>query len=134
MNDKKQWITQILLVGSNAALFALFWYRFYNYQVFTYYSRPGCILVNIIFWAAFLNLAFFHGAFKIKQFNRGRLIFANILTLGTADIMIYIGGCMFKGGYMDVKPGFVMAFLQGICALAIVLWATHPKIEQNEEE
>lgn len=133
-NDAYIYSTQAFLVIFNMAVFAIFWYLYYNYQVFTFYSRPGYVVVVIVYVVAYFNLALFHNAFKFGKYPTPRLIFNNILAIGTTDIMLYIGGCLFKNGYMDVKPGLAMAAIQVIVSSVAVVLCERSIAKSDEEE
>ena len=104
----------------NTFVFAVGWYLFYNYKIFEYYSRPGYLVVICLFVIAYINLVAFYHAFDFSHKSKARLIFANTISIGTVDILIYLGGCLFNAGYIDVKPGIIMAAIQIVVTWVIV--------------
>jgi hypothetical protein len=107
----------------NTAVFAIGWYLFFNYKIFEYYSRPGYLVVVCLFVIAYINLVAFYHAFDFRNKSKSKLIFTNSISILTVDLLIYLGGCLFNAGYIDVKPGIIIAAIQVIVTWIVVLTA-----------
>lgn len=122
--DKDHMLGYKIFLGIwNTVVFAVGWYLFFNYKIFEYYSRPGYMVVVCLFVIAYINLVAFYHAFDFKNKRKSKLIFTNTISILTVDLLIYLGGCLFNAGYIDVKPGILIAVIQTVVTWIVVLMA-----------
>lgn len=107
-----------------AGAFAGVWLLFYNNIVFRSHREQGAMCTFIIWMILYLKFGQIYRAFKIASNAIGEIVFSQFLSIGFADLIIYIAGCLVARKYINVLPGIVTVTIQ----IAIsAIWATLAK-------
>lgn len=106
----------------NIGLFALVWIGFYNKFAFDRYRVLGAIVSILIYGIIYLAMCNVYKAFRIASTNIGEIVFAQIISYGTADLILYVECCLINNNYIGIYRGLGISFLQGIGTTIIVVF------------
>lgn len=98
----------------NIGLFITIWFAYYNEYTFDRYWFYGglvsCLVYSIIY-LAFCNV---YKAFRIASTNIGEIVFAQVISYGFADLILYVECCLINNHYVNIFPGLGTALIQGM--------------------
>lgn len=113
-----------VMTGLVLAAFSAVWLLYYNSYAFRTHRPEGAVVCILVYTLLYLKLANVYRAFKIASFPIGETAFAQCLSIGMADMVLYIAACLIARRYVNVLPGLAVAATQMTCA---ILWATLAK-------
>lgn len=105
----------------NIGLFSLVWIGFYNDYTFDKYWLAGEIVSCIIYAIIYLAMCNVYKAFRIASTNVGEIVFAQIISYGIADLILYVECCLINNHAVNILPGLGIVILQGTGTAGIVL-------------
>lgn len=113
-------IETMLMTG----LFVAVWLLYYNNIVFRTHRKLGAIGAIAVWVILYLIFCKTYRAFKIASSAIVETAFTQFLSVGFADLILYVAACLVARKYINVLPGVVAAFAQ-VCIS--FLWATKAK-------
>lgn len=113
-------IMMALMTGTFAAV----WLLFYNPIVFRTHQELGAIAFIFVWLAVYLKFAKTYCAFKIASSSIFDTAFSQFLSIGFADLILYIAGCLAARRYINILPGAVTVLVQAMIGF---LWACAAK-------
>lgn len=113
---------KLVISAWNIGLFALVWIGFYNQFTFDRYRVSGAIVSILIYAIIYLAMCNVYKAFRIASTNIGEIVFAQIISYGTANLILYVECCLINNNYIGIYRGLGISFLQGIGTTLIVLY------------
>lgn len=105
----------------NIGLFIAVWVAFYNAYAFDFYHLYGGLASSVIYLIIYLALCNLYKAFRIASTNLGEVIFAQVISFGIADLILYAECCLINNHIVNLIPGIITVFLQGIGTIIIVI-------------
>ncbi len=106
----------------NIGLFVAVWAGFYNKYTFDKYWLAGGIVSCIIYAIIYLAMCNVYKAFRIASTNVGEIVFAQVISYGIADLILYVECCLINNHAVKILPGLGTVLCQGIGTAAIVLY------------
>lgn len=106
------------------AAFAAVWLTYYNNIVFRTHLELGALFSILIWLVLYLKFGQIYRAFKIASNAIGETVFSQILSIGFADLILYVAGCLIARCYVNVLPGAGIVVLQSVL---VFFWATCSK-------
>lgn len=113
--------TAKLIISSwNIGLFVVVWVSFYNAYAFDFYHLYGGIASSILYMIIYLALCNLYKAFRIASTNLGEVIFAQVISFGIADLILYAECCLINNHIVNLIPGVIAVICQGVGTTIIV--------------
>lgn len=106
----------------NIGLFVIVWAGFYNKYTFDKYWLAGGIVSCIIYAIIYQAMCNVYKAFRIASTNVGEIVFAQVISYGIADLILYVECCLINNHAVKILPGLGTVLAQGIGTAAIVLY------------
>lgn len=106
------------------AAFTAVWMLYYNATVFRTHQELGAFFSILIWLIFYLKFGQVYRSFKIASNAIGETAFSQFLSIGFADLILYIAGCLTARRYITILPGAVAVVVQVILGF---LWATYSK-------
>lgn len=119
-NRKISRTAAVIMAGMTLALFSAVWLFYYNNYAFRTHRPEGAIVSIFVYMLIYIKFANVYRAFKIASFPIGETAFAQCLSFGIADGLLYIAACLISRRYVSILPGLATAGLQIVCA---TVWA-----------
>lgn len=113
--------TKTILLFSNLGLFALAWLMFYNHLTFSTHKIEGSIAIIIAYYLLYSWLCNVYKAFRIASSSLGESIFAQLMSFGVADVVMYLVCCISRHNFADLFPIFVTACMQVIVSIVVCI-------------
>lgn len=113
-----------IMIALMTGTFAAVWLLFYNQIVFRTHQELGTIAFIFVWFALYIKFAQTYCAFKIASSSIFDTAFSQFLSVGFADLILYIAGCLAARRYINILPGVVAVLAQ---ALIGFLWASAAK-------
>lgn len=123
-NRKITDIAAVVIALFTFACFCAVWLLYYNGFAFRTHRFAGAIASLIIYYILYRKFADIYSAFKIASFHIVETAFAQGLSFGLADLLLYVGACLAGRAYIPIWPVFTAFLVQ---LLAANLWAAHTK-------
>lgn len=109
-----------IIIALMTATFAAVWLLFYNQVVFRTHQELGAIAFLLVWFALYIKFAKTYCAFKIVSSSIFDTAFSQFLSVGFADLTLYIAGCLAARRYINILPGAATVLAQAIIGF---LWA-----------
>lgn len=106
------------------ATFAAVWLLYYNNIVFRTHRELGAIYSIFIWFVLYLCFCNTYRAFKIASSSIGETAFTQFLSIGFADLILYIASCLIARRYVNILPGAAAVAVQVVISF---VWATKAK-------
>lgn len=106
------------------ALFAVAWLGFYNNVAFRTHRGLGGFCSILIWLILYFKFAKTYRAHKIASCAIGEIAFSQVLSIGFADLILYVAGCLAARRYINLLPGAVVVVVQVVTG---IIWATKAK-------
>lgn len=106
------------------AAFAAVWLLYYNNIAFRTHRELGAIASIAVWLIFYLRFCRTYRAFKIASSSIGETAFTQFLSIGFADLILYVAACLIARKYVNVLPGAATVLVQ--VGLGFV-WATKAK-------
>ncbi len=106
----------------NIGLFVAVWAGFYNAYTFDKFWLAGGIVSCIVYAIIYHAMCNVYKAFRIASTNIGEIVFAQVVSYGIADLILYVECCLIFNHAVNILPGAATAFFQGIGTVVIVLY------------
>lgn len=106
------------------ASFVAVWMLYYNNIVFRSHRELGAICSIAIWIILYIRFCKTYRAFKIASSAIGETTFTQFLSIGFADVILYVAGCLVARQYINILPGAAIVAVQ-VCISFI--WATKSK-------
>ena len=113
-------IITLLMVSAFAAV----WLIFYNGAAFRTHLFLGGTASILAWLVLYLKFGQTYRAFKIASCAIGEAAFSQFLSIGFADLILYIAACLIARRYVNILPGAITVVVQ---VLVGFLWATKAK-------
>lgn len=107
----------------NIGLFVAVWAGFYNRYTFDKFWLAGGIVSCIIYAIIYQAMCNVYKAFRIASTNVGEIVFAQVISYGIADLILYVECCLINNHAVNILPGLAAVVGQGFGTAAIVLYA-----------
>jgi exopolysaccharide biosynthesis polyprenyl glycosylphosphotransferase len=114
---------RLIISAWNIGLFASVWIGYYNDFTFDNYRVSGAIVSCVIYTIIYLSICNWYKAFRIASTNTGEIVFAQIVSYGIADLILYVECCLINNNYVDIFRGVFIVVLQGL-GTALVAFVT----------
>ena len=127
MTEENRNITRaasIIIIVSMTASFAAVWVIYYNNIVFRTHRELGAFFTILIWLILYLKFGQVYRAFKIASNAIGETAFSQFLSIGFADLILYVASCLVARAYVNVLPGAGIVVLQSVMGF---FWATRSK-------
>ena len=118
MTEENRNITRaasIIIIVSMTASFAAVWLIYYNNIVFRTHRELGAFFTILIWLILYLKFGQVYRAFKIASNAIGETAFSQFLSIGFADLILYVASCLVARAYVNVLPGAGIVVLQSVC-------------------
>lgn len=122
MNSKK--ITNIAkfsIVLWNAGVFFLIYFHCYNDLVFDTYKKLGAFTTLLIYMFMYGFICQAYNAFRLASSSIGEALFAQIVSFGIADLIIFVECCLIYNKPVPIMPEIYMLMLQSIVTAVLIL-------------
>ena len=106
------------------AAFAAVWLIYYNKFAFRTHQFLGGTAAILVWLILYLKFAETYRAFKIASCAIGEAAFSQFLSIGFADLILYVAGCLTARCYVNILPGAIAVVVQVIIGF---FWATRSK-------
>lgn len=106
------------------AAFEAIWLLYYNNIVFRTHRELGAFFAIMIWLILYIKFGQVYRAFKIASNAIGETAFSQFLSIGFADLILYVAGCLVARRYVNVLPGATIVILQSVVGF---VWATYAK-------
>lgn len=122
MNSKKitAW-AQVSIITWNAGMFFLIYYNYYNDLVFDTYKALGAFFTFLIYLFMYGFICQAYSAFRLVSSSIGEALFAQIISFGIADVIIFIECCLIYNKAVAILPEIYMLMLQAVGTAALIL-------------
>ncbi len=107
----------------NIGLFAAVWFGFYNNYTFDTHIMNGGVITVIIFGVIYIALCNVYKAHRIASSEIGETVFSQVLSLGIADLILYVECCLVYNRYVNILPGAITVVMQIVGTALIVMFA-----------
>ena len=114
----------VIITALMTAAFAAVWLIYYNTIVFRTHLFLGAFFSILIWLILYIKFGQVYRAFKIASNAIGETAFSQFLSIGFADLILYIAGCLVARKYVNVLPGAGIVVLQSVLGF---FWATRSK-------
>lgn len=104
--------------------FAAVWLLYYNSIVFRTHRELGAFFTILIWLILYLKFGQVYRAFKIASNAIAETAFSQFLSIGFADLILYVVGCLATRFYVNILPGVAIVILQSVIGF---FWATRSK-------
>lgn len=113
-------IETILMTG----LFAAVWLLYYNNAAFRTHRELGAVCSIFVWLVLYLSFCKTYRAFKIASSAIGETAFTQFLSIGFADLVLYVASCLIARRYVNLLPGMATVALQAGISF---IWAAKAK-------
>lgn len=113
-----------IITALMTALFAAVWLLFYNSIVFCTHQVLGAVCSILVWTVLYLMFSKTYRAFKIASCAIGETAFSQFLSIGFADLIMWVAGCLAARYYVNILPGAATVVVQVIVGF---VWATKAK-------
>ena len=110
-----------VILAAHTALFAYVWYGYYVGQLKIPFFRRGDWAVIGMYGLILFLLTNLYGGFKIGYLRLMDVLYSQILSLISANIVAYVQVVLISRKYLSAAPLVKMTFAQIICILLWVL-------------
>lgn len=117
-------IASLIVTVFMAGVFIAVWMLYYNNIVFRSHRELGAFFTILIWLILYLRFCKTYRAFKIASSAIGETAFTQFLSIGFADIVMYVAGCLVARKYINLLPGIMAVIIQVIIGF---IWATKAK-------
>ena len=114
----------VIITTLMTAAFAAVWLFYYNNIVFRTHRELGAFFSIFIWLILYIQFGQLYRAFKIASNAIGETAFSQFLSIGFADLILYVAGCLVARRYINVLPGAGIVVFQSIIGF---FWATRSK-------
>ena len=114
----------VIITALMTAAFATVWLLYYNSIVFRTHLELGAFFTSLIWLILYLKFGQVYRAFKIASNAIGETAFSQFLSIGFADLILYMAGCLAARQYVNILPGAAIVILQSVIGF---FWATRSK-------
>ena len=114
----------VIITALMTAAFATVWLIYYNNIVFRTHLLLGAFFTILIWLILYIKFGQVYRAFKIASNAIGETAFSQFLSIGFADLILYVAGCLVARRYVNVLPGAGIVVLQSVMGF---FWATRSK-------
>lgn len=117
-------VASAIIKALMTAAFVAVWLLYYNSIAFRTHQALGAaaaILVWLIFYLKFCQT---YRSFKIASYSIGETAFTQFLSIGFADLILYVAACLIARRYVNVLPGVATVIVQVVFGF---VWATKAK-------
>lgn len=116
-------LAKIFITTWNTMLFAMVWVMYYNSFAFQTFWVWGALITILIWYIIYTSFCRLYKAFRIASCAIGETVFSQVLSLGIADILMYVECCLIYNNYVNIFPGLAVALLQIVGTSTCVLVA-----------
>lgn len=106
----------------NTGLFALVWIFYYNNFAFHTIKVPGALISLLIFYIIYNSLCGVYKAFRIASTSIGEIVFSQFISVGIADLILYVECCLIYHFYVNIAPGAITVALQVVATALLVTY------------
>lgn len=117
-------VASVIIAALMTVSFAAVWLIYYNNIVFRTHRELGALCSILIWLILYIKFGQVYRAFKIASNAIGETAFSQFLSIGFADLILYVAGCLVTRRYVNVLPGAAIVILQSIIGF---VWATYAK-------
>lgn len=114
----------VIITALMTAAFEAIWLLYYNNIVFRTHRELGAFFAIVIWLILYIKFGQVYRAFKIASNAIGETAFSQFLSIGFADLILYVAGCLVARQYINVLPGAGIVILQSVIGF---FWATRSK-------
>lgn len=127
VSEENRTITQtasVIITLLMTGIFVGVWMLFYNHILFRTHQELGAIGSILVWLILYIKFAQTYRANKIASCAIGEIAFSQFLSIGFADLILYVAGCLVARRYINVIPGAAAVAVQIAVGL---IWATKAK-------
>ncbi len=106
----------------NIGMFIAIWFAYYNEYTFDRYWLLGGVVSSLIYAIIYLAFCNVYKAFRIASTNIGEIVFAQVISYGFANLILYVECCLINNHYVNIFPGLATALLQGLGTAAFITY------------
>lgn len=114
----------VIVAGLMTSAFAAVWLIYYNNIVFRTHRELGAFFSILIWLILYIKFGQVYRAFKIASNAIGETAFSQFLSIGFADLILYVAGCLAARHYVNVLPGAGIVVVQSVVGF---IWDTFAK-------
>ncbi len=117
-------VASVIIMVLMAVAFAAVWLLYYNNIAFRTHRELGALSSIVIWLILYLKFCQTYRAFKIASSSIGKTVFTQFLSIGFADLALYVAACLIARRYVNILPGAATVVVQVILGF---IWATKAK-------
>jgi Sugar transferases involved in lipopolysaccharide synthesis len=117
-------LASIIITVLMEAAFVAVWLLYYNNIAFRTHRELGAVGTILVWLILYLKFCQTYRAFKIASSSIGETAFTQFLSIGFANLILYIGACLIARRYVNVLPGAAAVIVQILLGF---IWATKAK-------
>lgn len=117
-------VASVIITVLMTAAFAAVWLLYYNNIAFRTHRELGALASVVIWLILYLKFCQTYRAFKIASSSIGETAFTQFLSIGFADLALYVAACLIARRYVNILPGAATVVVQVILGF---IWATKAK-------
>lgn len=117
-------VATVIITALMTALFAAVWLLYYNGITFRTHQVLGAFFSILIWFILYIKFSQTYRANKIASSAIGEIAFSQFLSIGFADLILYIASCLVARRYVNILPGAATVLVQ---ILVGFIWATKAK-------